>query len=359
MSKNYYSYKAIDRKNADFNIVFGERSNGKTYGMFQKAVENFYKTGKQMAYIRRWQEDITGVRASRTCEGLNANDVVKRVTHGEWEYIHYNARKWYFARKGDADKPEICEQPFAFAFALSQMEHDKSTAFPNVNIIAFDEFITRGQYLVDEFVIFCNTISTIIRDRDDVKIYLMGNTVNKYNPYFAEMGLSRAKTQREGTIDEYIFNGNLKIAVEYCKSIGKSKSSNRLFKFPNRKLEMITDGKWELDIYPHLPRKYKPYEIAFTFYIEFDGATLQGDIVCGNDDTFIFIFPKTTPTKENSIVYKKDACANWYERTNITKPRDRIDKVIAGLFVRNKVFYLNNEIGEIVRNYIMWCNGLN
>ena len=56
--------------------------------------------------------------------------------------------------------------------------------------ILFDEFITKGMYLTDEFMAFMNTLSTIIRQRDNVKIFMCGNTVNKFNPYFEEMGLN-------------------------------------------------------------------------------------------------------------------------------------------------------------------------
>ena len=33
---------------------------------------------------------------------------------------------------------------------------------------------------------------------------------------------------------------------------------------------MVTSGVWELDIYPHLPIKYNPKDVLFTYFIEFD-----------------------------------------------------------------------------------------
>ncbi|WP_267327000.1 phage DNA encapsidation protein, partial [Bifidobacterium longum] len=74
----YYSTTAIDKKNAIYNVIFGERSNGKTYALLLKGLKNYVKTGKQMAYVRRWKEDITGRRASRLFEGLNANGEVEK-----------------------------------------------------------------------------------------------------------------------------------------------------------------------------------------------------------------------------------------------------------------------------------------
>ncbi|MGC8035570.1 phage DNA encapsidation protein, partial [Salmonella enterica] len=67
-----------------------------------------------------------------------------------------------------ADSDIIC-----FSFALSDGEHDKSTSFPDIDLIIFDEFLTNRLYLNDEFILFMNTVSTIVRRREDVKIYML------------------------------------------------------------------------------------------------------------------------------------------------------------------------------------------
>ena len=94
-------------------------------------------------------------------------------------------------------------------------------------------------------MLFTNILSTIIRQRDDVKIFLCGNSINKVNPYFTEMGLTKAKNQAKNTIDVYTYgNSDLKVAVEYTGDVnttGKSlKGSDKYFAFDNPKLKMIT-----------------------------------------------------------------------------------------------------------------------
>ena len=37
----YYSLKNILKKNAQYNMIFGERSNGKTYSVLYYALENY------------------------------------------------------------------------------------------------------------------------------------------------------------------------------------------------------------------------------------------------------------------------------------------------------------------------------
>lgn len=46
----YYSLKNIQRKDATYNVIFGERSNGKTYAVLKQALENYKKDGSQFAY---------------------------------------------------------------------------------------------------------------------------------------------------------------------------------------------------------------------------------------------------------------------------------------------------------------------
>ena len=236
--------------------------------------------------------------------------------------------------------------------------------YPDITLILFDEFITRGAYLADEFVLFMNTLSTIIRLRDNVTIFMLANTVNKYCPYFKEMGLRHISQMKQGTIDLYTIdsdkarNGQLKIAVEYCDTYNKNaKPSNKYFAFDNAKLKMITRGSWEIDIYPHCPHKYKPKDIVFTYFIEFDGSLLQCEIVSTDNTMFTFIHEKTTPLKDESsdIVYSArfDHRPNW--RRKITSPILPIEKRIARFFMEDKVFYQDNEVGEIVRNYLIWC----
>ncbi|WP_459625737.1 phage DNA encapsidation protein, partial [Enterobacter hormaechei] len=80
----YYSTKKIDAKNATYNVIFGERSNGKTYALLKKGVLNWVKTKKQMAYVRRWKEDLTGRRAQQLFAGLVENGEISRLTNGEF-----------------------------------------------------------------------------------------------------------------------------------------------------------------------------------------------------------------------------------------------------------------------------------
>lgn len=359
MAIGFYSLKEILKRNAQYNVIFGGRSNGKTYACFEYGLREYVKTGKQMALVRRWRDDFIGKRGTLMFENHVNNNLISKLTKGKWTGVYYYASKWYLMAYDENENRIIDETPFCFAFALTSMEHDKSTAYPNVTTIVFDEFITRTNYVPDEFVLFMNVVSTIVRHRTDVKIFMCGNTVNKYNPYFKEMGLVHAKNMEMGTIDLYRYgDSNLKVAVEYTKPIALSgTTSNEYFAFNNPKLQMITGGVWELDIYPHCPVKIKPKDIQFTYFIIFDGECLQCNIVQQDDNWFTFIHRRTSPIRnmDDELIYTNNYNARYNYVRKITKPTTPIEKKIASFYIKDKIFYSDNEVGEIVRNYLMWC----
>ena len=302
MSKNFYSLQNILNKNAVYNVIFGERSNGKTYSVLKYGIEQYFNNGGQIAIVRRWKEDIIGRRASDIFAALNENKEVEKISGGRYKGITYFAGKFYVCDYDENGKTiyNLDSDCIGHCFALSETEHNKSISYPRITTILFDEFLTKHVYLQDEFVLFMNTVSTIVRQRVNVKIFMLGNTVNKYCPYFEEMGLNHIKEMKQGSIDIYTYgNSDLKVAVEYCATLVKQKKNNFYFAFNNPKLEMITSGAWELDIYPHLPEKYKPKQILFTYFILFDGLTFQCEIVSAkNGDLFTFIHEKTTELKD-------------------------------------------------------------
>lgn len=357
----YYNTDKIDVKKATYNVIFGERSNGKTYALLHKVVKHYIQKGAQFAYVRRWKEDITGRRAARLFSGLNDNDVVNELTNGEFTGVHYWAGKFYLCRYDDAGKAIYSDADIiGYTFSLSDGEHDKSTSFPKIETIVFDEFLTNRLYLGDEFVLFMNTVSTIVRRRENVKIYMLGNTVNKFCPYFSEMGLDKVPTMEQGTIDVYRYgNSSLKVAVEYCASIDnyENRPSNKYFAFNNPKLEMITGGSWELAIYPHLPYRYKPRDILLIFFIEFSDNVYQCEVIDTDGNPFIYIHNKTTPIKDNDnyIIYSLAHNPKVNYNRNLLKPANKMQKKILYFFQHSKVFYQDNNVGDAVNNYLKIC----
>lgn len=353
----FYSLTPILTKNADYNVIFGERSNGKTYATLEYGLKRYLQTGEQMAYIRRWREDLRGKRADSLFANHVNNGLIEKLTGGKFNEVFYMSGKWWLSSYNPETKKRVPDdKPFCFGFCLSEQEHDKSSSFPEVTTIVFDEFLTRRYYLPDEFMLFMNVLSTIIRQRDNVKVFMLGNTVNKYCPYFAEMGLKQVGVMEQGTIDIYRFGEHgATVAVEYTAPVVKHKASNKYFCFDNQNLEMITGGKWELAVYPHLPVKYKPKDIQFIYFIVFGDVILQANVIQVEDQNFTYIHAKTTPIKDTdeSLIYSLEMNGKPNYKRRLISTATELERRVAMYYATDKVFYQNNEIGEIVRNYIM------
>lgn len=348
-------------------MIIGQRSNGKTYATLEYMLTEYFKSGAEFAIIRRWLDDFKGRRGNNMFAALENNSVIQRLSGGTWSGIAFKSMMFYLSRFNDG-KIELSEKPIGYAFAISQMEHDKSTSYPKVKNIMFDEFMTRSEYgyLNNEFVLFMNVISTIMRERgtsDNVKIFMLGNTVTFSCPYFNEMGLTNIKKQKPGTIDVYEYgDSGLVVAVEYTEQFNSKTNSNKYFAFNNPRLKMITgdkSGSWEIDIYPHLPFKYAPKHILFTYFIIFDGITLQCEIIEKDGNLITFIHRKTTELKHpnEDIIFSPefDPRPNW-NRNIYHIPNPKIKRIISNTFNPDKTFYQDNETGEYMRNYLIWCN---
>lgn len=359
----FYTLDNILSHNADYNMIYGERSNGKTTAVLRYALLDHIESGyeNQLAIVRRWEEDFKGKNGQQMFEGIVGLGWVKEWTKGRYNAVYYYSQRWYLCYYNElGEKVVQAEEPFAMGFSITSEEHYKSTSYPKITTVLFDEFITRRTYLPEEFVKFQNLLSTIIRLRTNVKIFMCGNTINRFCPYFAEMGLSGIKNQKRGSIDIYTYgDSTLKVAVEYSDFPSKKKASNKYFAFNNPKLEMITNGGWEIDIYPHLPKKYTPKQCIYIFYIQFDTEILQGNIISVDDEMFLYIHRKTTPIKPDTerLVYKQTVDYRRNYRINFLKPYGKPDTFIKKLWDMHKVFYQDNEVGEIMNNYIKWCGG--
>ena len=365
MMNDYYSIDALMGLDATFSISFGERSRGKTYSSLVYGIKDIVKSGykNQMAYMRRWAEDMQGKRGDSLFAALVANNEIEKLTNGKYSGVKYYASRWYFTYKVKNKKGEEvtkkAENPFCIAFALNVFEHDKSSSFPDITTIIFDEFISRIQYIGDEFNVFLNSVNTITRHRNNVRVIMLGNTVSFENPYFHEMGVYyKAKFMKPG--DTYVFKvgtSETTIALEFTSNAGE-KPSDVYFNFETSSAEMIKNGAWEIGKYPRLPseHKFKPKDIVFKYFILVYDEILQANIIRDNAKFYTYIHRKTTDLKdiEHDIIYSFDESPLYNWRCDILRPFDDIGKRIAFFFKAHLVFYQSNEVGELVNMEVFY-----
>lgn len=360
MTNKYVSLKKVLDKKAHYNLLIGERSNGKTTAALEEALRRFKKSGGEFVYLRRWDEDVKSKQMSKLFDSIVARGVITKIFGDQYNMMRFFRGAFYLAYVDDEGTITSSETPCGYALSLTAKEHYKSISFPKVTTVVFDEFLTDKMYLPDEYMIFMHTLSTIIRsEREDVVIFMCGNTVNHYSPYFKEMGLTNIKNMQMGDIDVYTYGGSdLKVCVYFTDSVKGGKKSNVYFAFNNPRLNIIT-GKgnvWEMDIYPHKPEELTiaPRDILLYFFIVFEGDILQCEII-HYGGLMVYIHRKTTPIQnpDKDIVFSptSDSRPNYYR--SLTRPVDKLSKKIISLFSASKIFYQDNEIGETVKNYLL------
>lgn len=394
ISDGYYNFEKLITAYPDalYYIIYGERSNGKSYSILRYLTKMFYESNftKSFAYLRRWKEDITGVLMNQVFKSLKCNDlkknVIEEITNKEYNDVIVKDRCfWLCHRTEDGEIDKIVDsQPLGYIFSLATSERIKSTGYPDVWFIFYEEFISEGLPMINEFTKFRSVLSTIIRNDDKVKIILAGNTIKKHNIYFNEFGLTRIKYQNPNTVDIYKYtdpdtideDGNsriLKIACEFADFPNrKLKKSNIYFAFNREKNKMIRNGAWDIGEYPHLEYYYKTSDIRLIYFIKFEDEIFQAEIIkvkdtketrIFNDDNsiysnknviFTYIHKKTSDIKlpYNHIIFQKEFDSHDNIRQDINNAYDDIGKFIRSFYITNKVFYQDNIVGDMINAFM-------
>ena len=351
----YYSLKRIRKTKALYKMVIGQRSNGKTYAWGHDLLERRITDGETTgAYIRRNDIDITPKNLADLFKAHN----IEEMSSGIWNDTEYRNRAFTLVRRS-SDTGEVEERdssPFCYTAALSNWESRKGVDHGYVQTICFDEFMTRDAYLRDEFVKFMNVLSSFIRDRDGTEIFMLANTVNKYCPYFKEMGLIHVPEMEPGTIQTYeLGDGETTVAVEMCAESQNTRKVKKYFAFDNPQLQMITAGSWEISLYPHCPIETTKYDILKRFYIKFNGNMIAGDIIKSEKYLFILYHPhyKNYEIKEDDVAYLETNDGLINHCKYIADAPTEAHKLIKQLISTEREFYSDNETGEIIRNWKM------
>lgn len=165
-SNIYWDINKSISRNCLFNFIVGNRGAGKTFGAKKFVISRFIKTQEQFIYIRRYKTELKKIKQ------FFADIQSFFPTHT------FNVKGSTFFIDGE---------PAGYAMALSNSKIEKSTSYPNVSTIIFDEFILdKGyhHYLPDEVTYFLEAYETIARTRDNVRVYFLSNALTITNPYF-------------------------------------------------------------------------------------------------------------------------------------------------------------------------------
>lgn len=340
MKQRYYSLNKIKKEKAQYNLLLGERANGKSYSVKELVLTSAFNSNEEFIYLRRFELELK----PNLIESYFSDSPVSAITNGEYNCVSVYRKNIYFANVDDNGKITRGKR-IGYAIHLSGAEHYKSTQYPKVTNLIFEEFITESMYLQNEVVVLMNLVSTVFRNRTG-QCWLVGNTISRLCPYFSEWELRGIPKQKQGTIDIYNHNtldGNvIKIAVEYCES-----ANNKNTMFFGRAEKQIVTGAWECSEHPHLNKPLDNYDILYKVPYHYTDFKFMLNVLRDKQskDMLLYIYPYT-----KDLDRFKHYVSNSFSENNLVTENlcqdIKGDKVCLYLLNRNKVVFSDNLTGS-------------
>ena len=353
----HYNISNIEKEDADFNLIWGEKGNGKSYQVKHKrAVEKYIKTGKRFILLRRWKDEIS----TEKVEHYFADVDVSKLTDGEYNCITVYRKTLYFSNYDVEKAKTIRGEKIGYVMALSQEQNYSGCSFLDVEDIIFEEFMSRNEYISNEANKLMYLYSTIDRKRHIVKVWMAGNTVSRVCPYIQDWDLMKIiSTQKQGSIitklipagEEFGDIVYVKLAIEYCKSTGKSS-----FVF-GKAADMINKGEWQSDPQPHLPKSIKEYEKHLNIAFRFKDFTFIASYITDKDtrDDMWFIFPFNGKLDDKTIVISDQIKTSRFWQRNIYDTdfkNEKLNHILYNTFRESKIFYASDQCGTDFKQVI-------
>lgn len=250
----WYSLDNILKYDVQYYMIFGERSNGKSYAVDKYIIDKFFKEGKQFGFVKRYEDDIKAKYMSEVFNHLEEY-ILDEYNHR----IKFYRGCWYVYEDGLEGKISECKL-FGYAFSLNNVNRTKATSYPEIDTILYEEFMSIDcTYLPDELNYFLNLISTIVRFRHNVKIFMLANAISKYSPYSSALGIRLHRIKKgEIILKEYKDDKGFitKFAIERSENVNvfdNNLNENKIVynNFGNSGVgKMITSGDFEVHAYP-------------------------------------------------------------------------------------------------------------
>lgn len=347
----HYNIDNIYARNSLFNLIFGEKSGGKSYQAKTKLLlKNYLDTGKRFILLRRWREEIKNLNVEKYFSDID----ISSLTSGKYDSITCYRSEIYFS-KYDSD---ICKcirgEKIGYAIALSQEQNYSSVSFLDVNVILFEEFMSRTAYLAnecDKLMIFYDTVD---RKRGVCKLWLLGNTISRACPYITKWNLLNIiSNMRKGSIVEVTISDNLTLSLEYCKPTSQKSYSI------GDSCGMISGGDWISFRQPCLSFSYKSSfcKKILTIVIVMQSFKFLTRLFYNKRDNVFFwlIVPKKTEIKKNTIVVTDTVTyGNRLLYTNIynININNKLLNLINDTFIEKNIFYSDDNTGTDFKNVI-------
>lgn len=329
----FYDYDRLQSfSSAIFCFILASRGVGKTYGAIKACIKDFIKNGNQFIYVRRYKSEL------KTCVPNFFDALIANKEFPDHELTVKNG-KFY-----------VDGELAGYSIALSTSKILKSTSFPLVRTIIYDEFtITTGvyHYLNHEVEDLLDLYETTARMREGVRVWFLGNATTAYNPFFNYFGLSiphagEFKTFKDGLIlVNYVVNtafAEAKRQTAFGRLVEGTKWGG--YAIDNQFLQDSTS-------FIHK----RPPDADFFFNLHVAGNVFG---IWMDDDGYWYVSHDHDPDSHANFAFTKD------DHTETTMLRSKVDPIIKNLLERYReamlVFEDQQIKGCLVNNLLKYSN---
>jgi hypothetical protein len=378
----------------DYLLPLGTRNKGKSYQAKEVALWEAYneceyaeylKSGKkvpkfrwQFAYIRRWDEDVPVMNIksyfnSHTTIKMGKNkNRIEEITNGEYNTIEVWQKSIYFAKWDKETGKTTKGKEIGRVFVINIAQRYKSLEYLKIGNLLCEEIIPDdGDYCLNEVTKLTSICSTIARG-EHIRIFLIGNTLNTYCPYFKAWNLKNVLTQKPGSIEKYRIDtgeyddNNIPIiiglAVEMCSADGIDRTTIGDIR------KSVAHGEWNIKLHPMLPMdtKLEDYECFYDIIIDSCGSRFMMKLLRGDTDPFLYVYPygygKNEEEDRRKLEKVRRRISDKYDTSPlVTLALDvvtKYDEIVRNLVKNKKICFSDGICGEEFYNMIKERGGL-
>lgn len=360
-------------------IIVGERCGGKTFGTLKHCIEDYKKTGRRFAYIRRIEETIAPKILSDLLEPFVTNEfvdkpLIKKLWGDDYE-IRYKLHRFEVYNKNDPkEEPEI----IGYTAALSTAAKVKSAYTEEDKIYNFivDEFLpmVSEKCPANEYDLYEQLLSSMCRAHiDQSVVYLIGNTVTKWSEYLYRLGVTyeMLDVKNQGKIQQIVLPADEehveeKVTFLLCRPNAKLMKKNSLH---IRKSKMAIGQGWEMKLTaeePIAPGEKSSEKLLCTLFDPVMGRSV-GFFVKNSENIVIEdaygIKKEVVHYRQYLVVRQTSRVSDYYHLTNVKTLKrncwNDIDTMFADIkertgidiydeIIHTRVFVDNYETGDIL-----------
>lgn len=307
-------------------IAIGGRGIGKTTNALIDCMRNFFNKGEEFIYLRRYKPELKVFMNEKTLSNIVDGVRYKGDGGGGYDVL-------------------IDDKICAHLHALSLADNYKSTNFSKVTTIIYDEAILKPKslhrYLNKEVEDLLNYISSIQRLRNNIRIIILGNNLDLFNPYFEYFNIPAFENiyydKERGLYCELCKNNPQLVEKQMQTSLYKLTKGTRFadFHYDNK---LLTDTKYNL-------MDKKPKDSRLYCRLVANDITLNLYIFNLKSDFGIYVELRDKVIKDDiSYIILENNTPNYF---NVTLFRKNVKSFIARIYCDNQMFFESKKSNDV------------